>query len=178
MCTLRNFPNQIEHCIEWGRDKFNELFVDTPGDLISYLDNEQLFVAQQKQNSTSAGVKTTLQRILSFIKMKQQNNYETCVTLSRETFNAYYDHTIRDLLSIFPKDHKDKDGQPFWSGPKRAPSPIAFDANNDLHVSFCQTYSNLIAVALGIKPCNDLAAFREMAKNAKVGEYKAKKIEV
>jgi ubiquitin-activating enzyme E1 len=20
MCTLRNFPNQIEHCIEWGRD--------------------------------------------------------------------------------------------------------------------------------------------------------------
>jgi len=40
MCTLRNFPNQIEHCIEWGRDKFNELFVDTPGDLISYLDNQ------------------------------------------------------------------------------------------------------------------------------------------
>jgi ubiquitin-activating enzyme E1 len=20
MCTLRHFPNQIEHCIEWGRD--------------------------------------------------------------------------------------------------------------------------------------------------------------
>lgn len=26
MCTLRNFPNQIEHCIEWGRDQFNTLF--------------------------------------------------------------------------------------------------------------------------------------------------------
>ena len=39
MCTLRNFPNQIEHCIEWGRDKFNDLFVDTPGDLVSYIDN-------------------------------------------------------------------------------------------------------------------------------------------
>lgn len=60
MCTLRNFPNQIEHCIEWGRDKFNELFVDTPGDLVTYLDNDKLFVAQAKQNSTSAGVKTTL----------------------------------------------------------------------------------------------------------------------
>ena len=23
MCTLRNFPNQIEHTIEWGRDQFN-----------------------------------------------------------------------------------------------------------------------------------------------------------
>jgi ubiquitin-activating enzyme E1 len=82
------------------------------------------------------------------------------------------------LLSIFPKDHKDKDGQPFWSGPKRAPSPITFSVDDDLHASFCQTYSNLIAVALGIEPCNDLNAFKEMAKNAKVGAYKPKKIEV
>jgi ubiquitin-activating enzyme E1 len=28
MCTLRNFPNQIEHCIEWGRDLFSKLFHD------------------------------------------------------------------------------------------------------------------------------------------------------
>jgi len=44
MCTLRNFPNQIEHCIEWGRDKFNALFVDTPADLVSYLENPKLFL--------------------------------------------------------------------------------------------------------------------------------------
>jgi len=37
MCTLRNFPNQIEHCIEWGRHIFGELFVDKPNDAISYL---------------------------------------------------------------------------------------------------------------------------------------------
>jgi ubiquitin-activating enzyme E1 len=50
MCTLRNFPNQIEHCIEWGRDKFNELFVDTPGDLKSFLDNKDAFVKNLKEN--------------------------------------------------------------------------------------------------------------------------------
>ena len=48
MCTLRNFPNQIEHCIEWGRDKFNALFVDTPADLVSYLENPKLFLGQLK----------------------------------------------------------------------------------------------------------------------------------
>lgn len=37
MCTLRNFPNEIEHCIEWGRDKFNEHFVDTINDVDNYL---------------------------------------------------------------------------------------------------------------------------------------------
>ena len=67
MCTLRNFPNQIEHCIEWGRDKFNELFVDTPGDLISYIDNSKAFVANLKANSTSSGTISTLERIAAFI---------------------------------------------------------------------------------------------------------------
>ncbi len=27
MCTLRNFPSQIEHCIEWARAKFHDYFV-------------------------------------------------------------------------------------------------------------------------------------------------------
>jgi ubiquitin-activating enzyme E1 len=127
MCTLRNFPNQIEHCIEWGRDKFNELFVDTPGDLKSFLDNKDAFVKNLKDNQTSAGVSSTLIRIESFIAMKKENSFASCVKLARETFDAYYDHSIRDLLSIFPKDHVDKEGQPFWSGPKRAPSPIPFN---------------------------------------------------
>ena len=27
MCTLRNFPHLIDHCIEWARDQFEALFV-------------------------------------------------------------------------------------------------------------------------------------------------------
>lgn len=151
MCTLRNFPNQIEHCIEWGRDKFNELFVDTPSDLASYIDNPKLFVAQLKSNSTSSGVKGTLQRISDFIDLKQKGDIGMCVTLAIEHFNGYFDHTIRDLLSIFPADHLDKEGQPFWSGPKRCPSPVTFDINNDIHFYFVQSYAKLIATALNIK---------------------------
>ena len=63
MCTLRNFPNQIEHCIEWGRDKFNSLFVDTPGDLVSFLDNSNAFMAQLKLNSTTTAIVESLERI-------------------------------------------------------------------------------------------------------------------
>jgi ubiquitin-activating enzyme E1 len=84
MCTLRNFPNQIEHCIEWGRDKFNELFVDTPGDLVSYLENSKVFVGQLRQNSTSSAIVNTLERILKFIEMKQNNSFEACVQLARD----------------------------------------------------------------------------------------------
>ena len=178
MCTLRNFPNQIEHCIEWGRDKFNELFVDTPGDLISYLDNSKLFVANLKANSTTSGTIGTLERISNFLKMKKENNFNNCVKLAKETFNGYYDHTIRDLLSIFPKDHKDKEGQPFWSGPKRAPGHIEFDAGNVMHMDFVASYANLIAVAMGIPENRDVAAVTAIAKGAQVAPYVPKKIVV
>lgn len=87
MCTLRNFPNQIEHCIEWGRDKFNSLFVDTPGDLVSFLDNSNAFIAQLKVNSTTSAIVETLERIQLFIDMKKNNSFEACVQMAKETFN-------------------------------------------------------------------------------------------
>lgn len=178
MCTLRNFPNQIEHCIEWGRDKFNELFVDTPGDLISYLDNPKLFVAQLKQNQTSSSVVQTLERILRFIELKRNNSFETCIILAKEQFHNFFNYLIRDLLSIFPKDHKDKSGQPFWSGPKRAPSPVVFDPEDPKHLNFILTYANLMAVALGIPENRDVESVKKMAAEAPVPAYVPKKIEV
>jgi hypothetical protein len=77
---------------------------------VSFLDNSKLFVAQLKQNSTSSSIIDTLTRIINFIEMKNSNSYEACIALAREHFNEYFDHTIRDLLSLFPEDHLDKDG--------------------------------------------------------------------
>lgn len=67
MCTLRNFPNQIEHCIEWGRDKFNSLFVDVPGDVVAYLDNPQAYLFKLKNDNTSAGQVSNLRRLSELI---------------------------------------------------------------------------------------------------------------
>ena len=53
MCTLRNFPNQIEHCIEWARDKFGSKFTNEANDLINYLDNPAGFIKDLKANNTS-----------------------------------------------------------------------------------------------------------------------------
>lgn len=57
---------------------------------------------------------------------------------------------------MFPKDAKDKEGAPFWSGPKRCPSPIAFDASKENHIGFVVAYANLIAAALKIEENRDV----------------------
>jgi len=79
---------------------------------------------------------------------------------------------------LFPEDHKDSQGQPFWSGPKRCPSPIPFDAADPLHVSFILNCANLIAATIGIEANRDESAMAAMAKEVPDKEYVAKKIVV
>jgi ubiquitin-activating enzyme E1 len=99
--------------------------------------------------------------------MKKNSSYESCVLLAINQFNTYYNHLIKDLLNIFPVDAKDKEGQPFWSGPKRAPSPIDFDVSNKHHITFVQCYANLIAAALNMPQVSDQAKVAEIAKACK-----------
>jgi len=65
-------------------------------------------------------------------------------------FEADYDHSIRDLLSLFPPGHKDTAGNPFWSGPKRCPNPLTFDPEAALPYNYAVATGNLIAFNLGI----------------------------
>lgn len=54
------------------------------------------------------------------------------------------------MLALYPKDSNDSHGQPYWSGPKRAPTPFDFDANDEMHLSFVVSCANLIASNLCI----------------------------
>ena len=43
-----------------------------------------------------------------------------------------------------------KSGEPFWSNTRRAPNPLTFDPNDDLHMDFVFSFANLLAFAIGI----------------------------
>ena len=98
--------------------------------------------------------------------------------MAKDQFNSFFDYTIQDLMAMFPLDAKDKEGNPFWSGPKRAPSAVKFDANDATHINFIVPMANLIAVALGMKENRDATAITDMAANAQVSAYVQKKASV
>lgn len=75
------------------------------------------------------------------------------------------------MLAIFPKDHKDSHGQPFWSGPKRAPDPLTFDANDSLHLNFVNACANLIAFNLGIEQVRNIKHVRQIAASQQGKPY-------
>ena len=178
MCTLRNFPNLIEHCIEWGRDQFNTLFCSRVQDAVEFLKKgPDAFVAELRTNTTSAGVRTQLSDINTYINLKTSADSAAIVKEARDIFNSNYDHSIRDLKALFPDNHTDSSGQPFWSGPKRSPQVVTFDVSDDTHLDFVWCCTNLISATIGL-PNLEREAVKEIAAALPAAEYVRKVIVV
>jgi ubiquitin-activating enzyme E1 len=70
---------------------------------------------------------------------------------ARLKFQELFHNTVAQLLFNFPPDQLTSSGQPFWSGPKRCPTPAEFDATNPLHLDFIIAAANLRAQIFGLK---------------------------
>jgi len=110
------------------------------------------------------------------LEIAKVGDFKNCVAVAKGIFETKFDHDIRDLVSLFPEDHKDSHGQPFWSGPKRCPSAIKFDPADPLHLSFILNCANLIAATIGIPEERDEAKLTAMVKEVPDKAYVAKTI--
>ena len=178
MCTLRNFPNLIEHCIEWARHIFEGSFTDRPSDLKNYLDNRQAFLKQLASSTTSAGQLETLREVEILMKLRKEGSYKSCVQYARQKLQEFYYDNIMQLLNAFPEDAKDKEGNPFWSGPKRAPKPVVFDVKDPLNFMFVKSMANLVAFNLKIPLIVDDLQIQKMAEEATVSLFVPKLIRI
>jgi ubiquitin-activating enzyme E1 len=149
MCTLRSFPNRIEHTIAWARESFDSFFVKAPEVVNLYLTQPDYLGASLKQ---SGNEKQTLETLRDYLVTERPRTFDDCIIWARTQFEKNYNHAIQQLLYNFPKDSTTGSGQPFWSGPKRAPDPLKFDASNPTHFTYIEAAANLHAFNYGINP--------------------------
>ena len=136
-CTLKMFPEETIHCLEWARDQFGKNFTQFPQDFnkIIYGANNNLLNKDEFKK-----IKTCLKWL-----KKSPKNLEDCVKLAKEKYFKVFVYNIKKLLMVYPLDKKDKEGNLFWSLPKRPPKIINFDIKNDLCINFICAYTYLIA---------------------------------
>ena len=142
-CTLKMFPEETLHCVEWARDKFGKIYSQRPKGLNKILDEIDKF-----EPSDSQEIKT-LREAVSLLK-KRPTNFQDCIKYARQKFQKYFVNDIRQLLYTYPIDAKTKEGNPFWSLPKRPPTEIAFDPKNPLHAHFVSACACLRANVFNI----------------------------
>jgi ubiquitin-activating enzyme E1 len=108
-CTVKNFPNAIEHTIQWARETFDALFVNPPTTVNLYLSQPNY-------------IETTLK--------DRPRSFEECIMWARLQYQHDYINEISQLLYNLPADQVNSNGVPFWSGPKRAPKPLNFNIDD------------------------------------------------
>lgn len=151
MCTLRSFPNRIEHTIAWAKELFHTYFAG-PAEIVNlYITQEDYLDKALKQ---AGNEKQTLETLRNFLVTEKPLSFEDCIIWARQEFEKQFNNAIQQLLYNFPKDAKTSSGQPFWSGPKRAPDALKFDYNNPTHFTFVEAGAALHAFNYNINSKN------------------------
>lgn len=167
-CTVKNFPNAIQHCIEWSRTEFDNLFVKPVQSVNSYLSEPGYLESALKYSGQQ---NEQIEQIASYLVKDRPITFEECIVWARSQFEERYNNAIRQLLFSLPKDAVTSSGQPFWSSPKRAPDPLTFNSNDPTHLQFIVAAANLRAFNYGLRGEADPAIFKKVADSVVVPEF-------
>lgn len=168
LCTLRSFPNKIDHTIAWAKNLFVTLFEEPAENVNMYLSQPNFVESTLKQ---AGDQKQILETIYSYLVLNRPLTFEQCITWARLEFEQKFNHDIKQLLYNFPKDAVTSTGTPFWGGPKRAPDPLDFDINNKNHYEFIVSAANLHAFNYGLKGDTDPAIYEKVLSDIHVPDF-------
>ena len=171
VCTLKNFPHTIEHCIEWARDTFGGEFENRPQAVASYIRDPEEYIAKLPNEGSITVQRNKLEAVKKTIDQMNEINFDSCVAMARQLYQALFHNNIKQLLFNFPQEAKTKDGSPFWSGPKRQPTPLFFNPTDELELSFIVSTANLFAYTFGVEQQQDREQVAKIASGVTVPEF-------
>lgn len=144
VCTIKNFPNSIEHTIHWARNDFEEIFSNMPNDW------NRLSKNQSVTNSMTPNEKGEFINNINYLWRNKPDTFKDCVVWAIDRFYEKFNHQIKQLLHSYPKDTSTTNGSNFWSGGKRCPDEINYDISCNLHHEYVHHTSILLAYMFNI----------------------------
>uniref|UniRef100_A0A8C2B5U8 E1 ubiquitin-activating enzyme n=1 Tax=Cyprinus carpio TaxID=7962 RepID=A0A8C2B5U8_CYPCA len=97
ICTLKNFPNAIEHTLQWARDEFEGLFKQPAENALQYMTLRTLKLP-------GAQPLEVLEAVYKSLVTDKPRSWEDCVVWARNHWQCQYNNNIRQLLHNFPPD--------------------------------------------------------------------------
>ncbi|CAM9422602.1 unnamed protein product, partial [Phaeothamnion confervicola] len=163
MCTLRNFPSLIEHCIEWARAQFEDSFVAPFAEAKKFVTDKDGYLQQMRaatldnpnrSKAASANIKALedLTQLRQLLGRARGVTFEACIAEAVARFHELFRNRILQLIHNFPENHTNEAGERFWTGAKRFPQAAALDVTNDEHLNFVISAANILAAAYGLVP--------------------------
>ncbi|XP_067908159.1 ubiquitin-like modifier-activating enzyme 1 isoform X2 [Heterodontus francisci] len=172
ICTLKNFPNAIEHTLQWARDEFEGLFKQPAENVNKYL-GDPSFIDHTMALQEGQALEI-LEGVYKSLDTDKPESWAGCVAWARRRWQTQYSNNIQQLIHNFPPEQVTTSGALFWSGPKRCPHPLEFDSNNPLHMDYIVAAANLHAENYFITGSKDRAAIQQILLSVVVPPFTPK----
>ena len=169
LCTLRNYPYLLDHCIEWGRNYFSAMFVDGSIDFGNFIKNPAGYIKTEKDLAAkkAGNLKEKLEVLEKIATIWNEGvSAQSLVNFARQLFQDIFHDQIVQLLHCFPRDYVDDKGHIFWSSPKRPPYEIQFDGNDEMHLAFIKSICTIMAVVFGTQFNANVTEVQRLLANA------------
>jgi len=157
--------------------RFEGAFKQVPDDVNQFLKAGNDAFATELNGQPNTKLDTAL-RVKTNLVDQRPSSYQDCVAWARLEFQQCFHDSIAQLLHNFPADQVTASGAPFWSGAKRAPTPLQFDSNDATHLEYIRSAADLRAFNYGLKgsdaPEHSTDYIKKALSNVMVPEFKPK----
>ena len=173
----KTFPTSIDHCIEWARDVFVNLFSTEMNQLNLLLtanqnNIKQIFDSFIPQSEYTAETILKIDRFKRLLEIATFQKFNLVVGYSIELFQQLFDFSIQELLQKYPSDLLNDDGSKFWAGAKRLPTNVKFDLKDQKHFLFISTFAILIGKCIPrISISEKFGSIKEVATKVRLKDY-------
>jgi len=168
MCTLKNFPNKIEHTVQWSRDRFEGIFTQQPQDAIKYVENPNIIKTMLETEQ-----KTFLKNVIKML-CHIPKSFDDCIEWAYLQWFNNFRNKIEQLLYNFPPNSKTKEGALFWSGSKKCPEPLKFNSEDTITLNYVLAMANLRAFNFKIKENRNINYVQDYISKLKIPIFKPK----
>eukprot|EP01062_Namystynia_karyoxenos_P018915 TRINITY_DN1705_c0_g1_i2.p1 TRINITY_DN1705_c0_g1~~TRINITY_DN1705_c0_g1_i2.p1 ORF type:complete len:1280 (+),score=513.52 TRINITY_DN1705_c0_g1_i2:119-3958(+) len=174
MCTLKNFPHLLEHCIEWARSQFTDTFEAPIKDYHKYITERESFIAERRKEIEAGKTGLALRKtkeVLRLAEVAANPTWDQFVRIAGDKFAKEFRNDIQQLITTFPEDAQKKDPDtgkktPFWSAPKRFPRAAEFSLAAAHVFAFLHSVANLYANCCGVPFVRDHKEFRDLVEKS------------
>uniref|UniRef100_A0AAY4DC22 E1 ubiquitin-activating enzyme n=1 Tax=Denticeps clupeoides TaxID=299321 RepID=A0AAY4DC22_9TELE len=197
ICTLKNFPNAIEHTLQWARDEFEGLFKQPAENAMQYLTDPKFM--ERTLKLPGAQPLEVLEAVYKSLATDYPRSWEDCVAWARNHWQWQYNNNIRQLLKNVPTHCSP--GACHGCPPltelchfsyKRTLTLTAHQLRRplleillheliwtlcplqDLHLDYVMAAANLFALSYGLEGSRDRAVVAKLAQEVKVPVFTPK----
>ena len=151
LCTLKKFPTQINHCIEWSKEIFIDLFEEGINELKMSINNKDNFLSILKTKVDNNELYLKIKKIKHFSNILQNPNKQNIIEFAKFLFIYYFDLSIISLITEYPLDKKLEDGKLFWECGKKPPHCLKINTQDSNIILYFKSFYYIISNIINYK---------------------------